>query len=172
MTGLQEGTAFAIYDPCADNTMDGPIYGKNTAASHFMYTDAALIITDYSDIPLMHSSQVENPKYFLSLSRAVHAMKHLVKMDRQLPDGVWMFQLGGVNEVLAERGVEFIIGEGTLDFECPHYFQITHKAFVSISGKVYQYQNNIPVFLGEMDEVGGFEPNFENDIGINVFSII
>ena len=158
------------YDPCENSEFDGPVFKSvdSRMMRHFLYDDFAVIIDPslgMNIVPLVHA---EFPEFFFSISRAAYGIREMVIQSKPSDGNRWMIQLTGSSEMHSEVAFDFVIGEGKLDFTCPHYFKIRSKASVSASGKIYKYVDNRPEFVGELmhQEITDLTP--DREYGVNL----
>lgn len=128
------------YDPCLKTKdMDGPIYvSEKKTLRHLLYDDFALIYASDFEIDLFPLTNVKFPEYFFSISRAAYAIREQVIGEKPSKNNLWMIQLTDISEVDSKFLFNFVIGEGSLDLACPHYFKIAKHASVSTLGEIYQ----------------------------------
>ncbi len=162
------------YDPCLGNQMDGPILSStdNKLIRHILHDDFAIIIDPSLDLDIFPLSKVEFPEYFFSISKAAYGIRESVIKQQPAIGKQWMMQITGTSEIQSELSFDFIIGEGKLDFSCPHYFKIQSKASVSASGKIYQYRDDKPVIAGTItgdNNRAGLTP--DREIGVNLMNL-
>ncbi len=161
------------YDPCEDSDMDGPIIHStdNRLLRHYLYEDFAVIIDPELNLDLITLVQVEFPEYFFSISRAAYGIRRLIIKTAPESGNRWMIQLTGTSQIQSETAFDFVLGQGNMDFVCPHYFKIIAKASVSASGKVYRYDDKSPVFVDQIanKEISDLTP--DRDLGINLMGL-
>ena len=161
------------YDPCENIDMDGPIIRStdNHLLRHYLYEDFAVIIDPELNLDLITLVQVEFPEYFFSISRAAYGVRSLIIKTAPETGNRWMIQLTGTSQIQSETAFDFVLGQGNMDFTCPHYFKIVAKASVSTSGKVYRYDDQTPVFVEQMSNAEITDLTPDRELGVNLMGL-
>ena len=165
------------YDPCEHTDYDGPVRLDNTSETplalmrNIIYDDFILVFDPQAlDAPFPLTS-VEMPEYYFSISNAAHAIQSSILADVTDEGYLWMIQFMRVSEINGETAVEFVYGDGQMDFSCPYYFKVAGKAYVTASGKIYRFQNDVDddvKYMGEVNPRDTFGDTGDRDFGIHL----
>lgn len=165
------------YDPCEHTDYDGPVRLDNTSETplammrNIIYDDFILVFDPQSLNAPFPLTSVEMPEYYFSISNAAHAIQKTIIGDVTDEGPLLMIQYMGVSEIKGEMAVEFVYGDGLMDFSCPYYFKVDGKAYVTASGKIYRFQNDVDddvKYMGEVNPRDTFGDTGDRDFGIHL----
>lgn len=162
------------YNPCADTSFDGPVVKHDENSDNNMkrmrnivYKDFILIFDPQMPSPPFSLTSVEMPQYYFSLSNAAAAIYHAVYKKND-DEYYRMIQYINTSEFEGETAVEFIYGDGKMDFSCPHYFKVLGKAFVTASGKLYIYRDDHAEYIHTINSKDIYSSSPDMDYGIHL----
>ena len=164
------------YNPCDDSSLDGPVR-QNEASNAIMnrmrnvvYDDFILIFDPQMPSPPFSLTSVEMPQYYFSLSNAAAAIYHAIRKQND-GESYWMIQYIDTSEIEGETAVEFVYGDGMMDFSCPHYFKVSGKAFVTASGKLYLNRDGRAEYINTINPKDTYSSSPDMDYGIHLIPL-